>query len=107
MGMFDVVLFRWYPHADGRHAIPNEALVGRVVRTLCGLEVPVRRGPEFKCEPECVTCDNAWRRAIGVPTRDELLAHAVPVRVPSARRSSSEATVSTAAPELAAAASAR
>jgi hypothetical protein len=30
--------------------------------------------PVFGYEPECPACDGAWRRAIGVPTREESVA---------------------------------
>ncbi|WP_246018676.1 zinc finger protein [Saccharothrix australiensis] len=67
--------FRWYPHDGVRHAIPAGLKAGDSGMTLCGEDVTLPAvWPILRCEPECSLCDNAWRRAIGVQTRNELLA---------------------------------
>lgn len=72
----DVVApFRWHVYGGGRHAILRTLGKYELGQTLCGIPVTVPDSPPiFGWEPECPTCDSAWRRAIGVPTRDEVLA---------------------------------
>jgi hypothetical protein len=57
-------LYRWYPHAGGRHAIPFEAAPGDKVKTVCGEDITLPRVLlKLACEPECAACDTGWRAA--------------------------------------------
>jgi hypothetical protein len=61
--------YKWQPHDEGRHAIPQELGVKDVGHTLCGIEVtagPDRWPNEARYWPTCNECDLAWRESEGI-----------------------------------------
>lgn len=61
--------YRWQPHDDGRHAIPQELAVNDVGHTLCGIEVTAGSDKwpnEARYWPTCNECDLAWRECEGI-----------------------------------------
>lgn len=61
--------YKWQPHDEGRHAIPQELAVNEVGRTLCGIEVtagPDKWPDEARYWPTCTACDLAWRESEGI-----------------------------------------
>ncbi|MGW6928442.1 zinc finger protein [Lentzea sp. NPDC054927] len=61
--------YKWQPHDEGRHAIPQELGVDDVGHTLCGIEVtagPDRWPNEARYWPTCNECDLAWRESEGI-----------------------------------------
>jgi hypothetical protein len=62
--------FRWFQHDGGRHAIPNQLVVGDDGATLCGIAITVPATPPppmARCWPTCSECDVAWRTHEGIP----------------------------------------
>ncbi|MFD4636876.1 zinc finger protein [Lentzea sp. NPDC058436] len=61
--------YKWQPHDEGRHAIPQELAVNDAGLTLCGIEVTA--GPDTwpndaRYWPTCEECDLAWRKSEGI-----------------------------------------
>ncbi|WP_089952125.1 zinc finger protein [Lentzea xinjiangensis] len=61
--------YKWQPHDEGRHAIPQELGVNDVGHTLCGIELtagPDRWPNEARYWPTCNECDLTWRESEGI-----------------------------------------
>ncbi|WP_093602833.1 zinc finger protein [Lentzea waywayandensis] len=61
--------YKWQPHDEGRHAIPQELAVNHVGHTLCGIEVTAgsdRWPNDARYWPTCNECDLAWRESEGI-----------------------------------------
>lgn len=61
--------YKWQPHDEQRHAIPQELAVNEAGGTLCGIEVTAGSDKwpnDARYWPTCVQCDLAWRESEGI-----------------------------------------
>lgn len=63
---------RWYDHDGQRHAIPQDLANGTDGKTLCDLDVTPIAENRVGTLPTCVACEDAWRVAEGLPTRQQI-----------------------------------